>query len=76
MHERGLIHLWTLAMAGTIVVLMGMTHSAQGFTVTQIANIENRDPMGSLPEGFTRFHNELVFSALDGMTGQELWRLE
>jgi ELWxxDGT repeat protein len=69
-----------------MAMMLGIAPQAQAVTASQVANIysgisffgeyyteQDLGPLDSNPKGFTRFRNELVFSAEDFATGQELW---
>jgi ELWxxDGT repeat protein len=84
--EKGSIKHSAAKMIGIAVTMLGIAHQAQAVTASQAANIysgisffgdyyteQDLGPLDSNPKGFTRFRNELVFSAEDFSTGQELW---
>jgi ELWxxDGT repeat protein len=84
--KKGSIKHRAAKMIGITVTMLGIAHQAQAVTASQVANIysgisffgeyyseQDLGPLDSNPKGFTRFRNELVFSAEDFSTGQELW---
>jgi hypothetical protein len=87
--KRSFATMRAFALTGIVAFTFGSPYPAQAATVSQIANIysgipymgefyteqELGEPLSSNPAGFARFRNELVFSANDGTTGNEIWKV-